>query len=123
MHPSDSRGRNWLCRLAAARERLVAPLERLLKDETAAGRARRRARWHVFGCAALASVLLASALLVMAMSFAVTPAAASAPVEEKTVRVGIYENAPKIFTSEPGVPSGIFVDIIQEHRRDQPVDT
>ncbi len=31
----------------------------------------------------------------------------------RTVTVGVYENAPKIFTSESGAPSGIFVDIIE----------
>lgn len=30
------------------------------------------------------------------------------------VKVGVYENMPKIFTSETGKPSGIFVDIIEE---------
>jgi len=29
------------------------------------------------------------------------------------VTVGIYENPPKVFTSESGTPSGIFIDIIQ----------
>jgi signal transduction histidine kinase len=32
----------------------------------------------------------------------------------RTVTVGIYENAPKVFTSESGKPSGIFVDIIED---------
>lgn len=32
---------------------------------------------------------------------------------QRIVRVGFYENAPKIFTSESGQPSGIFVDIIE----------
>lgn len=30
-----------------------------------------------------------------------------------TVKVGVYENAPKVFTSESGKPSGIFIDIIE----------
>ena len=29
------------------------------------------------------------------------------------VKVGVYENAPKIFTSESGKPAGIFIDIIK----------
>jgi PAS domain S-box-containing protein len=33
--------------------------------------------------------------------------------EDRTVTVGIYENAPKVFTSEDGRPSGIFVDVIE----------
>lgn len=32
----------------------------------------------------------------------------------RTVTVGVYENAPKIFTSESGKPSGIFIDIIEQ---------
>ena len=31
----------------------------------------------------------------------------------RTVTVGVYEDAPKIFTSESGKPSGIFIDIIE----------
>lgn len=30
------------------------------------------------------------------------------------IRVGIYENSPKVFTSRSGEPAGIFVDIIRE---------
>ena len=33
---------------------------------------------------------------------------------QQTIKVGIYENAPKIFTSKTGEPSGIFVDIIKD---------
>ncbi len=36
-----------------------------------------------------------------------------ADAQEKVVRVGIYENAPKVFTEESGNPAGIFVDIIE----------
>lgn len=35
----------------------------------------------------------------------------------RTVTVGVYENAPKVFTSESGRPSGIFIDIIEEIAR------
>ncbi len=31
----------------------------------------------------------------------------------RTVTVGVYENAPKVFTSESGKPSGIFIDVIE----------
>jgi len=37
----------------------------------------------------------------------------SATAGEIVVRVGVYENSPKIFTSEQGEPAGIFIDIIQ----------
>ena len=36
-----------------------------------------------------------------------------ASAEVRTVRVGVYENAPKVFTSEAGKPAGIFIDIIE----------
>ena len=31
----------------------------------------------------------------------------------RDVKVGLYENAPKIFTSESGKPSGIFIDVLE----------
>jgi len=34
--------------------------------------------------------------------------------DDRHVRVGLYENKPKIFTDETGSPSGIFVDILNE---------
>ncbi|GAM10228.1 putative sensor-like histidine kinase [Geobacter sp. OR-1] len=36
-----------------------------------------------------------------------------AGAEVRTVTVGVYENAPKIFTSDSGKPSGIFIEIIE----------
>jgi hypothetical protein len=33
--------------------------------------------------------------------------------ESRVVKIGIYENAPKVFTDESGRPTGIFVDIIE----------
>jgi len=41
------------------------------------------------------------------------PDTSSAAGKERIVRVGVYENAPKIFLSESGSPAGIFVDIIE----------
>jgi len=37
----------------------------------------------------------------------------SAQAENRVVKVGVYENAPKVFTSEDGRPSGIFIDVIE----------
>ncbi len=37
----------------------------------------------------------------------------SATAGNQTVTIGIYENAPKVFTSDDGKPSGIFIDIIE----------
>jgi hypothetical protein len=37
----------------------------------------------------------------------------SAKAETRVVKVGVYENAPKVFTLESGEPAGIFIDIIE----------
>ncbi|MDP3480287.1 MAG: transporter substrate-binding domain-containing protein [Desulfoprunum sp.] len=39
--------------------------------------------------------------------------AAADVVEDRTIKVGIYENEPKVFTSKAGKPAGIFIDIIE----------
>jgi len=36
-----------------------------------------------------------------------------AKADDRVINVGVYENAPKIFISESGQPSGIFIDIIE----------
>jgi PAS domain S-box-containing protein len=41
-------------------------------------------------------------------------APSQARAEERTVTVGVYENAPKVFTSESGKPAGIFIDVIEQ---------
>jgi len=33
--------------------------------------------------------------------------------DDRIVRVGVYENAPKVFTNPSGKPSGIFIDVIE----------
>lgn len=58
-------------------------------------------RHIIFGCSVITALIL---LLV-----AVAPATAAA----LEVRVGVYENPPKIFTDESGRPAGIFIDIIE----------
>ena len=40
-------------------------------------------------------------------------AVSSAAAEHRTVKVGVYENEPKVFTSVKGKPSGVFIDIIE----------
>ncbi len=40
-----------------------------------------------------------------------------ARADVRTVTVGVYENAPKVFTSENGKPSGIFIDVIEQVAR------
>ena len=39
--------------------------------------------------------------------------ASSAQAEDRMVRVGVYENPPKIFTAPSGKPAGIFIDILE----------
>jgi PAS domain S-box-containing protein len=39
------------------------------------------------------------------------------PAFEKTLRVGIYQNSPKVFVDKDGKPKGIFVDIVDEIAR------
>ncbi len=33
---------------------------------------------------------------------------------QRTVRVGVYQNRPKIFTDSKGIPQGLFIDIVEE---------
>ena len=37
----------------------------------------------------------------------------TSPAANRKVKIGVYENAPKVFTAESGKPSGIFIDIIE----------
>jgi hypothetical protein len=48
-------------------------------------------------------------ILLLVLFFGVSLAQA----EKRVVRVGVYENAPKVFTDESGKPAGIFVDVIE----------
>ncbi|HPI78849.1 MAG TPA: transporter substrate-binding domain-containing protein, partial [bacterium] len=50
-----------------------------------------------------------AALAVFAAAFA-----PSRVFAEKIVRVGIYENKPKVFTGEDGKPAGFFVELVEE---------
>jgi signal transduction histidine kinase len=43
----------------------------------------------------------------------------TAQAETRVVKVGVYENAPKIFTSETGRASGLFIDVIEEIARQE----
>lgn len=39
--------------------------------------------------------------------------------ERRTVTVGLYENAPKVYTGENGRPAGLFVELLNEVARDE----
>ncbi len=56
---------------------------------------------------------------VLLLVLAAVLAFATARAEERIVRVGVYENAPKVFTSETGRPAGIFIDIIESIAADE----
>lgn len=67
--------------------------------------------WTSFYCFLLTISLVSFIFL----SFALLPASA----EDRHVTVGVYENAPKIFTSESGQPTGIFIDLIEKIATDE----
>ncbi len=54
------------------------------------------------------------ATLAMLACVATVALAPSRAFAEKIVRVGIYENKPKVFTGEDGKPAGFFVDLVEE---------
>jgi PAS domain S-box-containing protein len=54
------------------------------------------------------------ACLIIIQLFFLCLGSAYARGNDRTVIVGVYENAPKIFTSESDKPSGIFIDIIEQ---------
>ena len=54
--------------------------------------------------------LLQSILTILFISSCIFPDFVSA----KVIKVGVYENAPKVFTAKSGKPAGIFIDIIEE---------
>ncbi|MHB8137383.1 MAG: ATP-binding protein [Smithellaceae bacterium] len=58
----------------------------------------------------LTGQLLRSFLILLMILFL---GAGVARAESQIVRVGVYENAPKIFVDASGKPSGIFIDIIE----------
>ncbi len=63
-----------------------------------------------------------TALFLFLAALAVDPLAAGGPAspspKRTTVRVGIYENPPKIFTSGRGVPDGFWVVLVREIARE-----
>ena len=43
----------------------------------------------------------------------------TADLGDRTVRVGIYQNPPKVFIDENGLPAGIFIDLLNEIARQE----
>jgi PAS domain S-box-containing protein len=60
--------------------------------------------------------LLGLSIIFFIFLFMVPPVVLAA---DGMVKVGVYENAPKIFISESGQPSGIFIDIIEHIAQSQ----
>jgi len=54
-------------------------------------------------------------ILFSVLSLFVLPVSGTSPVhaESRSVRVGVYENAPKVFVDETGKPAGIFIDVLE----------
>ena len=58
-------------------------------------------------------------IAVLALAAVVAVAVAAVAVlrptgEQRTVRVGLYENAPKIYTGPDGNPQGLFPDVLED---------
>lgn len=51
--------------------------------------------------------------VIMLLLMLLHPGTPHASAENHIVRVGVYDNAPKIFIGESGQPAGIFIDIIE----------
>jgi signal transduction histidine kinase len=62
-------------------------------------------------CCSIRFLFILSSFLSVLVGLAPSPASAQ---NRMTVLVGVYENPPKIFTSESGKPAGIFIDIIEQ---------
>jgi len=60
-----------------------------------------------------ARVISVCCLWLFMLLFVLFPSLLSAHAANRTVKVGIYENEPKVFISKSGNPSGIFIDIIE----------
>jgi signal transduction histidine kinase len=70
---------------------------------------------RVTGCHGRFLLKWSMVLLLVLLSFETLPADSA----NRVVTIGVYENAPKIFTSESGKPAGIFIDIIEHIARSE----
>ena len=78
--------------------------------------ARRPGHLDLSSCAVLWLTLLCI-LLCLARPAGVASATAAPLAGGQVINVGLYENAPKVFTSDAGAPAGIFVDVIESIAR------
>ncbi|HCU38612.1 MAG TPA: hypothetical protein DGT21_25305, partial [Armatimonadetes bacterium] len=61
--------------------------------------------------------LRAGAGLALALLSIVLVTGAPAQADTQILRVGVYENSPKVFTAAAGQPAGIFIDVIEDIAR------
>ncbi|MFC1884773.1 PAS domain S-box protein [Thermodesulfobacteriota bacterium] len=65
------------------------------------------------------------AMIILALSIVISPMSrgqerqSQENVTPRKVRVGLYENKPKVFTDETGRPSGIFIDLLEQIAREE----
>lgn len=58
-------------------------------------------------------------LLLLSVGFFCMPSVAQETKPQTEIRVGIYQNPPKVWMNEEGVPKGIFVDLLAEMARNE----
>ena len=64
-------------------------------------------------------VVLVVACLLVAGAAAWQPWARHAPARTTTLRVGLYENPPKVYTDPRGRPAGLFVTLLEQVAREE----
>jgi len=65
-------------------------------------------------CSASLGLLLGPLVLIVLLLVSL-----SVRADERVVTVGVYENAPKIFTANTGKPAGIYIDVIEHIARNE----
>ena len=73
-------------------------------------------QYRRFSWSLLRGLFLLSLLLIHLVFITTTPAAASSPL---TIRVGYYDNPPKLFNIDQGTPRGIFAEILETIAREE----
>ncbi len=63
--------------------------------------------------------LFISDLRIFCLLFLTLTTLISTPLIARTVRIGVYENAPKVYFDDSGDPAGFFIEIIEEIAKDE----
>ena len=61
----------------------------------------------------------AIAVCALVVLLGLTPVATAAYAAPRTVRVGVYENEPKVFLDDSGEPAGIFIELLEAIAEDE----